>query len=434
MLIFPTAPEAPSADMPARKPVKATPLPIPDVRGFVTSASACAIERNHVITAGYQELGALVQDMVDPAFRREGTSSVAPNWFAVGAYIANAVGKTMVVLSRARDLLASRADLAEVSAALGLGEVGARAAHLLRPLVASTELTSSLSRSLFALLLVVRRHVSTAEDVNAGVLPRFAFRSVDLLLHAEGRGLAERIDAVLLTAYNVFADGNKAIYVDVAGAGQDFFELRQISGPFASDEVMFQTLAPRWAPRDPAVFAKDAREIVAYCRAHLGSLEGLCGLTSHFRHLCDRRGSAFLAAAFALYEEAGRTPELWRKNQFAGAANALLALREQRDIVQRAFEGRGPGEVERAEVFRLLTPYLTITIGPSCWRFSQWAESAPARRPRERFGLGRLEPAAARYNWSVFEERWPPILGFFEHVYRKPELVWIHRFNPDPRV
>jgi hypothetical protein len=417
----------------ARRPSRPAPLPIPDVRAFVASPPACAIERNHAITAGYQKLGALVQDLVDPAFRRDHRSQLAPNWFAMGSYVSNAGGKNMVALDRARALLAAQADLASACAALGLGSVGERAALALEPIVGRSELTRTLSRTLCALLLVVRRQVSTVADVDARVLPRSLRRSADLLESVEARGIADKVDAVLRTAYNALADGNIAIYGDVALAGQDFFELRHASGAFASDEPLFGALGALWSPRDTPRFVSDAREVVAYCRARLGDIGALRGLASRFAHIGSGRGLAFLGAGFALYEE-GRATELYRKNQLIAGANALLALREQRDVVQRAFEGREPHGVDRAEVFRLVTPFLTIPVGPACWHFSRWADAFPARRPREGLGLDRLDPQASRYNWAVFEDRWTPILDFFEHMYAKPELVWIHRFDPDPRI
>ena len=434
MLSMATAPEPILFDMQARRPPRVAPLPLPDVHGFVASPPACAIERNHIITTGYQQFGALVQDMVDPAFRREGISRFAPNWFAVGAHVSSTGGKNMVALERARALLAARADVAEVCAELGLGVTGERAALALRSLFARSELTSTLSRTLLAMLLVARRQLTTVSGVDARALPRSLRRGADLLVSADALGLSERIDAVMLTAYNALADGNIAIYADVAGAGQDFFELRNAAGPFASDESLFEALGALWTPHDLPSFVKDAREVVSYCRAHLGDFGGLCGLNARFPQGCLRQGLALLAAGFALYEEAGRTAEPRRKNLLIGAANALLVLREQRDIVQRAFEGRGPREVARAEIFRLLTPFLTIQVGPECWRFSHWADASPARRARAGLGLDRFQPAASHYNWSVFEDRWTPILSFFERMYAKPELVWIHRVEPDPRV
>lgn len=410
--------------MPARRWVDT--LEIPDVYGFLAAAPASAVARNQVITGGYQQLGVLVQDVVDPGFASSGVSRVAPNWFAMGAYVSNMGGKNMVALSRARALLAAQPD----ANTLPPGDISEKVVELLWPALVRLELT----RALGAMVVFVRRQGGGAGRICApGVIPTLVARTTRLLDSAAAGGLGGKVDQIMLTAYNALSDGNLAIYRDIGSAAQDFFEVRHAWGPFDDDVSLLHALGGRWRPRAASTFLGDAMDVAAHCRANLGQFEVLRGLPERFSHLGATRGLALLGAGFVLYEQARRESSVVEKNRLIAAANALVALREQRDIVQGAFEGRCVNEIERSNVFELVTPFITIAVGPECWEFKNWAEESAAIGASAADCAAGLSCAASSFNWAVFEQRWAPILDFFERMYERPDLVWVHDFDPDPR-
>jgi hypothetical protein len=102
-------------------------------------------------------------------------------------------------------------------------------------------------------------------------------------------------------------------------------------------------------------------------------------------------------------------------------ANNYLAYREQFHAVQPAFTPQKPrlDEVSRTELLQALTPVLCLEMGPVEWKFTDYSSIQ-----RDRDGKP-LTSKATEYNWSVFSDRWPPILQSFEVGYRNPSALWV---------
>jgi hypothetical protein len=424
---------APAAqvDAAAPAPAGAGSVPVPDAHGVAGNAALRYLDLNKEITKGYVQFANVFQGIVDPAFQAGGTSSIKPVWFGFAPYASRLVGQSQLaaqsalaavqhyqstdlkgVLERAGlpDRLAGAAALA-LNAVLPVGEARMAGAFVVGLLTAGQN-PGSLKAGALAALLDPRTLAITAH------------RMLELVRSAPGADLMEKFGAVAGTIRNTMEDGNRRIYGDIGGAAQDYLNFRNAHGGRVTPDQIVEGFSLSQPPD-----AKQAREVYDFAISHLNDVPQP---TDFDRLFPAPRYDAknVLVAAFAMYEQAGQTPDAGEKNKLISFANNLLAFREQRDAVQRAFTpGRVlPGEVDRDKLFQALTPTVELDLPSGGWTFNTYANRHLPARDRNPF-----TPRVTEYNWSRFEDRWVPILDAFEAGYRAPSRLWPMP-DPDPNV
>ena len=139
------------------------------------------------------------------------------------------------------------------------------------------------------------------------------------------------------------------------------------------------------------------------------------------RLLPEVSSESMVVAGFALYEQARQTSSPAVRDALIGIANNFLAYQEQFTAVQPAFTPPAPraDEVSRIELMRALTPLLRLRMGSAEWKFTDYVST---QRDRD----GRLLTSkSTEYNWTVFSDRWPPILQSFEVGYAHRAALWV---------
>ncbi len=420
------------APSPAPAPAPAPARPLPDAIGIAGDMSVRYEALNRRINAGYAEYATRLQEIVDPGFAARGTSRAYPNWFAFAPYASREVGRGMHTASAAleaiRDVRRSGGGGAEPLREMVPGMSSAEAAGLLGALerVLPTMRDDALTIGAFLFGLATKSPGDLGVLADPRTLAISARRLVALLETAPGRSVDEKLEAIAGTLRNALEAGNRAIFGDIGGAAQRYFEWRDRfpGGAPSPEDVIRDFRVPGTTRPEQARQIYDAA-VGAAARGGLGALQVERRFPSP---PFDLRNA--VAAGFALFEQAGRTPEPARKNELISFANNLLASREQRDPASKAFlsSTTQPGEVDRAKVFELMTPMVSLPAGGESWSFADFAdERLPAR------DLNPLTPRVTEYNWARFEDRWDGILAAFASVYPRPAVIWPMP-APDPLV
>ena len=78
-----------------------------------------------------------------------------------------------------------------------------------------------------------------------------------------------------------------------------------------------------------------------------------------------------------------------------------------------------PGEVDRRELFRAMTPTVSLPLRSGSWNFDDYASDHLPARDHNPF-----TPRVTEYNWGEFGDRWTPILNAFQQGYSNPRAMW----------
>jgi len=189
----------------------------------------------------------------------------------------------------------------------------------------------------------------------------------------------------------MLGEGNQAIYLDIGVAFELLIAWQQAHPIVPGGEMI-----------DAAAFDADkrlARELFNLARTATAVPYPI----KRFAETATKQqGKALLLASAALYQEAAQERQLVAKQVMIRSANALLALHEQRDLLQPAFDD----ELEGRTIFQTLTPMLRVHFGRVIWNYSSF----------------QIDPLVG--NWGLFDDRWPAIMDAFEKLYPQPDAAW----------
>ena len=232
----------------------------------------------------------------------------------------------------------------------------------------------------------------------------------------------ERLLTVARTTRNMLEDGNRRIVSEIGVAGQDYLTFRQARQPSPQEVLEQFTVASTEKNPEQARRVYDLMETVVKGDGPLKTDWDKEFPADSF----DRTN--FLVAGFAAYEAARLETDPRLKSRWIDQAGALIAFREQFDIVQGAFQGDvREGEVDRKELMQMVTPWVDVPTNRFKWTFRKYA--ADNLPPADD---SKWTPRAAEYNWSDFETRWGAILNFFDRVNADPTTLWpMPSPNPD---
>ena len=216
-------------------------------------------------------------------------------------------------------------------------------------------------------------------------------------------------------------DGNRRIVSEIGVAGQDYLTFRQGRQPSPQEVLEQFTVASTEKNPEQARRVYDMMETVVKGDGPLKTDWDKEFPADSF----DRTN--FLVAGFAAYEAARLETDPRLKSRWIDQAGALIAFREQFDIVQGAFQGDvREGEVDRKELMQMVTPWVDVPTNRFKWTFRKYAaDNLPPADDNK------WTPRAAEYNWSDFETRWGAILNFFDRVNADPTTLWPMP-SPDP--
>lgn len=224
----------------------------------------------------------------------------------------------------------------------------------------------------------------------------------------------ERLAKVARTTRNMLEDGNRRIVSEIGVAGQDYLIYRQGKNPTPAQVLNEFTVA---GTEQNSAQAREVYQMVESVVNGDGPLK--TDWDKDFpKDSFDRTN--FLVAGFAAYEAARLETEPKMKNRWIDQAGALIAFREQFDIVQTAFDdGQSPDEVSRRELMEMITPWVNVPTRNFKWTFRHFASDHLPPNDDSRF-----TPRASEYNWADFGTRWKAILNFFDRVNADPKTLW----------
>lgn len=389
-------PVLPKSGFDTRIPVRHAGQTIPDYLDSARAAGASNPVINVQINRDYLRYGTTIQRTIFREFEfDENLGLDIPNWFPIAFHVSHTVGDAMAGAMAGLELLeeitTGRLTPPDVFDRLGarhhpglLGRISAWWFNML-------DIPHDIGSLLFAAL-----------RMNHGALwkPHVLFMSIRrlkaLMKLASGDTPIERARDVLQSAVEMLGAGNQAVYLDIGVAFELFFEW-QAAHPKASGAAMIEAST---FPANKAVaqvlfdLAKTATTIPYPIREFAATAT-------------STEGRALLLASAALYQQAANERNDEAKRVMLRSANALLALREQRDLLQPAFDEENGGR----EIFQALTPMLRVHFGRVVWNYSSF----------------QLDPLVG--NWGLFEDRWPAIMNAFETLYTTPSEAWQ---VPDP--
>lgn len=406
--------QSPSATLPAVAAKKAfTP---PDVPAILANGKRFE-DINYCITQTYADMAPVLQQIIDPSGRNEGP----PNWYALAVYASRSAGQGMCVAHALSGALDTSANTMVAVLRFAFGQVPGPAALAAASVAAKAPLGQTDARAIAALARGSSRGLQELAKGVGPVDPRVAVstskRLGRLLRQAPGRTLRDKTEAVVNTMLTMLEEGNRAIFADMGAAGAAYLKFRaQRGGSVTPDEVVAQFSAD--GSRDP-----DKSRLV-YDRA-LAQASGTAALPGDFSVEFPELASdsrPMFPAAFALYEQAGRTADTRVRDRLVMYANNLLAWREQHDVIQPCFDPPQvrPGEVRRMDIWKLMTPIVDIKSRDGAWRYADYMKN----RDDDGDFSHLLTPEVLKKNWGTFGDRWPAILNAFDVMYAKGGVVW----------
>lgn len=364
---------------------------IPDYLEAARAAGVSNVLMNAQINRDYLNYGRAIQSTLFKEFRfDQQLGECIPNWFPIAFHVSLTVGDSMAGALAGLELLEEikthRLTPPDVFERLGashnagwLGRVAALWFNLL-----------DIPHDVGALMLAALR-------MNYGALwkPHVLFMSVRrlkaLLALARGDNPADRARDVLQNTVAMLGGGNQAVYLDIGVAFESFFEW-QAAHATASGRAMI----------DASTFDVDKN----LARGLFDLAKGATTVPYPIKRFAEtapmREGRALLLASAVLYQQAAQEEDAGTQRVLVRSANALLALREQRDLLQPAFNEEDDGSA----IFQTLTPMLRVHFGRVVWNYSSF----------------QLDPLVG--NWGLFDDRWPAIMDAFEMLYESPHSAW----------
>jgi hypothetical protein len=391
---------------------------IPDVHSAAADLSLRYVDLNRRVNQDYGRLGERFQAIIDPSCDSTGISEAYPGWFAFAAFASRGIGQAQ---------LGAEIGLEAARFYRDTGSHHPRLAHLAAGLMAALIHEEARLAATFLIgFASAFRHQGALQGIALPAIlePRTflvsTHRLLELLLEAPGSDPIDRLSSVAATLRNTMEEGNRRIYADIGGAGQDYLIFRRSLGGNVTPE---QALAGFPLSERPDL----AQAAYRFALQHLDETP----LPVEFGDaMPDLRVDArpLVVAGLALYELAGRTTDLAAKNRCVAFANNFLIYREQQQALQPAFTpGRLiPGEVDRLKLLAIITPGIEVVLRHETWTFAAYAERHLPARSHDP-----LLSRSTQYNWGVFEDRWLPITDTFGPCYRNPRAMWPVP-NPDP--
>jgi hypothetical protein len=378
--------------------------PVPEFLAPVMSGQPSRLEQNRLITQGYLRIAHELQAIVEPGFRPGGVSHTMPCWFAFAPHASQEAGKGIVGAVVAHRVI----DAAQGEPSSSMHQALDRTRYSFRQRVTIEALSHALSwyglpRDVAAALASLQGAMNLEALIDPRTLWITAQRFAKLYLEAPGRDPLAKAEAVVLTLERCLNEGNVAIFTDIGGSADAYLTWRRSVGPVPAARVLVEFSRPTSQP-------EEAHRAYAFALEHAQDVPQ----PSDFGRLLPGMSSeSLVVAAFALYEQA--------RDGLIRMANNYMAYREQFHAVQPAFtpQQHHPDEVSRAELLQALTPVLCLEMGSVVWNFTDYATTQKDRDGKP------LTSKATEYNWSMFSDRWPPILQSFEFGYRSPAALWV---------
>ena len=399
---------------------------VPDVDGILASGKRHE-DLNLAITTAYTGMAPLVQSIIDPSGKNAGL----PNWYAIAAYASRSAGQGMCVAHAMQKSLDESATTVGALLRFATHGVPGPAAAALTAAVAKQP-TSPLQASQAASLALAATRGShdglmhfrdELQVLEPGVMAVTSRRLANMLWKAPGCSLHDKTAAVTRTLLNGLEFGNRAIFADIGAAGAAFLKFRQQNGGQVTPQQVLEQFSCDGSPRPD-----DAHLVFDRAVAQASGNEPLpTDFGAEFPQIAgDNR--AMFPAAFALYEQAGRTADSRVRDRLVMYANVLLAWREQHDVAVSAFDAPAPpDEVSRHEIWRLMTPLVDLKTRAGVWSYVDYLGAHDDQGP---FGH-LLTPTVAKKSWADFNDRWPAILNSFDTAYANASALWPMP-NPNP--
>lgn len=367
---------------------------IPDARAILADPSLRYVDLNRNINRSYAQFGRLMQEVVDPRF--DGSSKASPSWYGMAVYASRMAGRSMQAADQALSVVKQMQAGKSFACAAGPRAEGVDLESL--GLWGTVKLCAAFLTALFLGQQEPGTRASAWFDPRTITVA--AHRLAGVIQNDSGP-VVERLARVAQTLQNALEDGNRRIFADIGVAGQQFMQARQAKGSALNDSEVL-AMAPE--PEQARGVLEQSRQVIEQG----GPLP------------TSTNTANMLWAAFALYEEAGRSPA-GRRDPAIQLANELMAYHEQFSVAVPAFEPPAPieGELDRPELFSVVTPSVCVPTREGTWRYSRFASrELPPRDSNP------LTPRVTEYNWARFEDRWPGILDFFGERYHRPEKSW----------
>ena len=351
-----------------------------NVHATAADLSLRYVDLNRRINHDYGFFGGRFQAIIDSSWNNTRVSDAYPGWFAFAAFASRAIGQAELGAEIALNAARFYRETGDHKAALekfvspDLVPVGAR---LIEGLV--DEQARLAATFLVAFASALRRRGAFQGVAFPALLDPRTFtvslhRLLELLTEAPGSDPIERIASVSLTLRNMMENGNRRIYGDICGAGQDYLHFRESRKGSVTPEQVLNEFALCNRP-DLAKTAYD------YALQHLRDTSPPLDFEQVFPAMIgDAR--PLVVAAFALYEQAGQTPDLEEKNLRVAFANNFVIYREQREALQPAFTPGAvlPGEVGRLKLLAIITPESRLSCA---WRHGRSRNTLNATCPPE---------------------------------------------------
>ena len=388
---------------------------IPDITAFRARAYAAGLDDvtfNRRVTTDYMAVARLLEPIVDAG--GAGERAVLPNWFALAAHASNAAGESIALSS----VLLKLADQARhgftlppdaTFQAVGLSGWVKEAAKLMS---GGMQLRGVPAEAATLLAAVSISNVYALGDVRA--MATTAVRAAKLYAQSPGATQLDKVESLLRTLHDMMASGNQALHGDLGESAESYLNWRAAQREAPSPQSVVENFS--WAGSTP----DQAQAVCALAQAHLFDSPMLSDFSSVAPDA--QHSGQLLVAAYALYEEAGQTADLTRKNQLVSMANSCFAFREQRDELLNVFTPpvTFPGEVSRHALMATLTPSMRLDFGPVQWSFLDYAKAASLPD----LDSNPLTSAVTSYNWADFPTRWAAILSAFQMTYASPGAAW----------
>lgn len=356
------------------------------------------LEINARINADYVVFATKIQQLVDREFAVGHPTRLSPNWFAIGFHVSLAVGRMLAGVKVGLGMLHDPVKWREASPRDILVELGLPPRIAWMHPVFSTALRIAHVPPQIGSILFGALRLHYGALWNPATLIASVVRLSRLLEAAHG-SIEDRARSVLEVAFAVLGEGNQAIYADIAGGVETYLSWRAARPITTAQNVVDEFTIGTSEPS----YSRNLYEL-ALARPDIASTSHVSADENTLLH----RGHDLLVASFALYERARVELDRERATTLVETANALLALREQRDLLQPDFDVDRPeltGGGDGRQLFRAITPLLQVHFGSLTWNYSAF-----------RFAiLG---------NWANFADRWPAIMAAFETLYASPRSAW----------
>lgn len=217
--------------------------------------------------------------------------------------------------------------------------------------------------------------VKASKAGNMGVI----FTDTDIAKYAIGRmldvykeqthvsGPVDKVRAILNLLPEGLRDGNLRIFGDIGVSGAKYLKWRQSQGNAVTADKVINTYSSQ-----EGALVKDVKTVYDYVMGKKDSPDCDFWQKDELKSWANSAGSkTYLVAAFALWEEAGKTTDTDVKNNLISWGNNLLAFREQHDAVRPSFSGK------YYKIFAAMTPFFVLEDGTGQWTLESYVSDLP---------------------------------------------------------